>query len=153
MFHGIVPATKKHIACSSFLLVRCMLRLIWIMLLLMEEILLTSWYGKYPIIYMVLYIPGGTGFFPSTVRIESCEASVWEIHKKTAGFEYNSWRCLIVPTCSLSIGHRRRTFANAPMPLPCVPHEMNSLQPFACPLVFLPTKRKEIYTSWWFQKY
>ena len=25
----------------------------------MEEIRLTSWYGKYPIIYMVLYIPGG----------------------------------------------------------------------------------------------
>ena len=29
------------------------------MRLLMEEIRLTSWYGKYPIIYMVLYIPGG----------------------------------------------------------------------------------------------
>ena len=27
----------------------------------------TSWYGKYPIIYMVLYIPGGAGFLPSTV--------------------------------------------------------------------------------------
>ena len=25
----------------------------------MEEIRLTSWYGKYPIIYKVLYIPGG----------------------------------------------------------------------------------------------
>ena len=27
----------------------------------------TSWYGKYPIIYKVLYIPGGAGFLPSTV--------------------------------------------------------------------------------------
>jgi len=30
---------------------------------LMEEILhRTSWYGKYPIVYRVLYIPGGAGF-------------------------------------------------------------------------------------------
>ena len=30
----------------------------------------TSWYGKYPIIYKVLYIPGGClGFLPSTVVI------------------------------------------------------------------------------------
>ena len=36
--------------------------------MLMEEIRLTSWYGKYPIIYRVLYIPGGClGFLPSTV--------------------------------------------------------------------------------------
>ena len=27
----------------------------------------TSWYGKYPIIYKVLYMPGGAGFLPSTV--------------------------------------------------------------------------------------
>ncbi len=27
----------------------------------------TSWYGKYPSIYRVLYIPGGAGFLPSTV--------------------------------------------------------------------------------------
>ena len=27
----------------------------------------TSWYGKNPMIYMVLYIPGGAGFLPSTV--------------------------------------------------------------------------------------
>ena len=33
----------------------------------MEEIRLTSWYGKYLIIYMVVYIPGGAGFLPSTV--------------------------------------------------------------------------------------
>ena len=33
----------------------------------MEEIRLTSWYGKYPIIDRVLYIPGGAEFLPSTV--------------------------------------------------------------------------------------
>ena len=39
------------------------------MILLMEEIRLTSWYGKYPVIYRVLYIPGGAGFLPSTASI------------------------------------------------------------------------------------
>ena len=29
----------------------------------------TSWYGKYPIVYRVLYIPSGVGFLPSTVCI------------------------------------------------------------------------------------
>ena len=29
----------------------------------------TSWYGKYPTIYRVLYIPSGVGFLPSTVCI------------------------------------------------------------------------------------
>ena len=33
--------------------------------LLMAEIGLSSWYGKHPIIYRVLYIPGGAGFLPS----------------------------------------------------------------------------------------
>ena len=28
-----------------------------------------GWYGKYPIIYRVSYIPGGAGFLPSTVWI------------------------------------------------------------------------------------
>ena len=37
------------------------------MILLMSEIRLTSWYGKYSVIYRVLYIPGGAGFQPSTV--------------------------------------------------------------------------------------
>ena len=32
-----------------------------------SEIRLTSWYGKYPILYRVSYIPGGAGFRPSTV--------------------------------------------------------------------------------------
>ena len=27
----------------------------------------TRWYGKYPIVYGFLYIPGGAGFLPSTV--------------------------------------------------------------------------------------
>ena len=38
----------------------------------------TSWYGKYTIIYMVSYIPGGAGFLPSTV----CQWYFWkgEVH-------------------------------------------------------------------------
>ena len=32
-----------------------------------SEIPLTSWYGKYHIVYKVLYIPSGAGFLPSTV--------------------------------------------------------------------------------------
>ena len=39
------------------------------MILSMEEIRLTGWYGKYTIIYKVLYIPGGAEFLPSTVWI------------------------------------------------------------------------------------
>ena len=39
-------------------------------ILLMEESRLTSWYGKYPIIYMGLYIPGGAEFLPSTVWLQ-----------------------------------------------------------------------------------
>ena len=30
----------------------------------------TSWYSKYPMIYRVVYIPGGAGFLPSTVLTE-----------------------------------------------------------------------------------
>ena len=33
----------------------------------------TSWYSKYPMIDMVLYIPGGAGFLPSTVLL-------WKTH-------------------------------------------------------------------------
>ena len=36
-------------------------------ILLMEEIRLTSGYGKYPIIYKASYMLGGAGFLPSTV--------------------------------------------------------------------------------------
>ena len=40
--------------------------------LLMAEIQPTSWYGKYPIIYKVLYMSGGClGFLPSTVATRS----------------------------------------------------------------------------------
>ena len=38
-------------------------------ILLMEEILHQLRLVVYPIIYMVLYIPGGAGFLPSTVSI------------------------------------------------------------------------------------
>ena len=41
------------------------------MLLLMVQKSFTSRYGKYPIIYRVLYIPGGAGFVPSTVSPET----------------------------------------------------------------------------------
>ena len=36
----------------------------------MEKIRLTSWYGKYSIIYRVSYMSGGAGFLPSTVAME-----------------------------------------------------------------------------------
>ena len=45
----------------------CVVGLFKVGILLMEEIRLTSWYSKYPIIYVVLDIPGGAGFLPSTV--------------------------------------------------------------------------------------
>ena len=48
-------------------------------LLLMEEIRLTSWYGKYPIIYMVLYIPGCAGFLPSTVSLLEIVLDFWAL--------------------------------------------------------------------------
>ena len=51
----------------------------------MEEILQSSWYGKYPIIYRVSYISGGTGFQPSTV------VSVFEIAKTRS---VRKWRIL-----------------------------------------------------------
>ncbi len=35
----------------------------------------TSWYGKYPIIFRVFYIPGGAGFLPSTVSMGICRWS------------------------------------------------------------------------------
>ncbi len=51
-------------------------------ILLMAEIRLTSWYGKFPIVHRVLYIPGGAGFLPSTV--------VWctKIHMEPADHEF-----------------------------------------------------------------
>ncbi len=50
---------------------RCQGRLVvrwsWRFIVLMEEIRLTSWYGKYTIIHSISYILGGAGFQPSTV--------------------------------------------------------------------------------------
>ena len=53
----------------------------------------TSWYGKYPIIYRVLYMPGGClGFLPSTVCIE-----VWGFTGEQMFEEYNPhWKMLHV---------------------------------------------------------
>ena len=45
---------------------------------LIEEIL-HSWYGRYPIIYRVLYIPGGAGFLPSTLP-HTCPPNRWNKH-------------------------------------------------------------------------
>ena len=36
-----------------------------------------SWYGKYPIIFRVLYIPGGAGFLPSTASLPSFNRKSW----------------------------------------------------------------------------
>ena len=47
----------------------------------------TSWYGKYPIVYRVLYIPGGAGFRPSTVCVTTGGASIPSIKK-------SSFRCV-----------------------------------------------------------
>ena len=53
----------------------CML----VMLLLMAEILHHLRLVVYPIIYRVLYIPGGTGFLPSTVSVKSKE---WQLYHR-----------------------------------------------------------------------
>ena len=31
---------------------------------------INSWYGRFPIVYKALYIPGGAGFLPSTVMMQ-----------------------------------------------------------------------------------
>ena len=49
---------------------------------LMEEIRLTSWYGKYPIIYRVLYIPGGAELLPSTVSPVSHAYLRWSVDSR-----------------------------------------------------------------------
>ena len=43
---------------------------------LLTRIICTSWYGRYPIIYRVSCIPGGTGFLPSTVLLVAVEVAV-----------------------------------------------------------------------------
>ena len=40
----------------------------------------TSWYGKYPILYGVVYIPGGAGFLPSTaVHLVACHCQTIQV--------------------------------------------------------------------------
>ena len=52
-------------------------------ILLMEEIRLTCWYGKFPILYRVSYMLGVAGFLPSTVvwqfvdRLSTKNTSTW----------------------------------------------------------------------------
>ncbi len=74
-----LPQSLKHVASHSLnyeqlLAVR----------LLMAEIRLTSWYGKYPIIYRVSYIPGDARFQPSTVVLSILIWLLWKIHENPA---------------------------------------------------------------------
>ena len=54
----------------------------------------TSWYGEYPIIYRVLYIPGGAGFLPSTVA-PARRPSQKETHLPTPVFEHGTRKNLL----------------------------------------------------------
>ena len=47
-----------------------------------SEIRLTSWYGRYPIISRILYIPGGAGFLPSTVSSRCGESQIFILWMK-----------------------------------------------------------------------
>ena len=56
----------------------------------------SSWYGKYPIIYMVLYIPGDAGFLPSTVSLPHralisllLQHPNWVLYEVPQGLEVN----------------------------------------------------------------
>ena len=70
--------------------------------LLMEEIRLTSWYGKSPVMYRGFYIPGGAGFLPSTVFLRELVCWFGALGWKSGGvpkrvsqsFDLHSWwRC------------------------------------------------------------
>ena len=65
---------------------------------------ITSWYGKYPIIYKVLYIPGGAGFLPSTVWTDfKYRGKLYQIittHDGSMGRLY-----VYVPTVTIQINH------------------------------------------------
>ena len=72
----------------------------------------TSWYGKYPIVYRVLYIPSGVGFLPSTVCIHL------HLHRYTFPivvykvldlrlFDVNSWYT-VVSCCFSLFGSRNK---------------------------------------------
>ena len=82
------------------------------MVLLMEEIRLTSWYGKYPIIYKVLYIPGGdrrissinSSHLPTNFEQSgSCGGSFLLLPMPNADFStfqpQTTQKCLHVPWC------------------------------------------------------
>ena len=59
----------------------------------------TSWYGKYPIIYKVLCIPGGAGFLPSAVCIDcSLEYmfSLLQTEVPSAALPYITRRCTFI---------------------------------------------------------
>ena len=69
-------------------------------ILLMEKSC-TSWYGKCPILYKVLYIPGGAGFLQSTATqfktwIEMVELTSWKswnykLSTSFSGFSLLNW--------------------------------------------------------------
>ena len=60
---------------------------------------LTSWYGKYPIIYRVSYIPGGClGFLPSTVWLFFGSTPTQEPHDGNCGTVWR-FRKLGLPIC------------------------------------------------------
>ena len=44
---------------------------------------ITSWYGKYPIVYGVLYILGVAGFLPSTVLPRDCDYKIGQKFRMT----------------------------------------------------------------------
>ena len=59
----------------------------------------TSWYGEYPIIYRVLYIPGGAGFLPSTVCLSMVGwlAEAWlESAEIFRGSWHNRHNCKVI---------------------------------------------------------
>ncbi len=87
-------------------------------ILLMEEIRLTSWYGEFPIIYRVWYIPGGClGFLPSTVsqnvvnprRSRSFPGLLWFLFNQQTDFRvvnletYTMVSYLVNPTVDSSL--------------------------------------------------
>ena len=89
----------------------------------MEEILPTSWYSKYPVIYKVLYIPGGAGFLPSTVSI-------------TYGFldffPFLDWKNPYDSLCSVDRHNLAKQLIHYLFGILC------SIFPTSCYLVFLP---------------
>ena len=55
----------------------------------------SSWYGKYPIIYRIFYIPGGAGFLPSTVFIHCL--SMYRTHEYYALGGHCNHCCFMSP--------------------------------------------------------